>query len=114
MNTKYVLDTSTLVYDPCAYKQFPDSTVIIPIVVLNELDNLKKGSSEASRNARVAIRLLDEICERGDISTGVLLDDNIMLKVDANYIDLSDASYRGFGDSTYGDTHILACAYSHW
>lgn len=114
MNTKYVLDTSTLVYDPCAYKQFPDSTVIIPIAVLNELDNLKKGSSEASRNARVAIRLLDEICERGDIGTGVLLDDNIMLKVDTNYIDLSDVSYRGFGDPTYGDTHILACAYSHW
>lgn len=114
MNTTYVLDTSTLVYDPCAYKQFPDSTIIIPIAVLNELDNLKKGSSEASRNARVAIRLLDEICEQGDIGTGILLDNNVMLKVDTNYIDLTDVSYRGFGDPTYGDTHILACAYSHW
>jgi len=114
MNKKYILDTSTLVYDPCAYKQFPDSTVIIPIAVLNELDNLKKGSSEAARNARVSIRLLDEICERGDISTGILLDDNVMLKVDANYVDLSDISFRTFGDPTYGDTQILACAYSYW
>jgi PhoH-like ATPase len=110
----YILDTSTLVYDPCAYKQFPDSTVIIPIAVLNELDKLKKGSSEASRNARVAIRLLDEICAVGDISLGILLDDNVMLKVDANYIDLADISYRSFGDPTYGDTQILACAYVNW
>jgi PhoH-like ATPase len=114
MSRRYILDTSTLVYDPCAYKQFPDSTVIIPIIVLNELDKLKKGSSEAARNARVAIRLLDEVCERGDIGTGILLDDNIMLKVDTNYIDLTDISYRTFGDPTYGDTQILACAYSHW
>jgi len=114
MNTKYILDTSTLVYDPCAYKQFPDSTVILPITVLNELDKLKKGSSEAARNARVAIRLLDEICERGDISTGILLEDNVMLKVDVNYIDLGDIDFRTFGDPTYGDTQILACAYSNW
>jgi PhoH-like ATPase len=114
MSRRYILDTSTLVYDPCAYKQFPDSTVIIPITVLNELDKLKKGSSEAARNARVAIRLLDEICERGDVGIGILLDDNIMLKVDTNYIDLSDLSYRSFGDPTYGDTQILACAYANW
>jgi predicted ribonuclease YlaK len=114
MNKTYILDTSTLIYDPCAYKQFPDSTVIIPIAVLNELDKLKKGSSEPSRNARVAIRLLDEISLRGDISTGILLDDNVMLKVDTNYIDLSDFSYRSFGDPTYGDTQILACAYANW
>lgn len=113
MNTTYVLDTSTLVYDPVAYKQFPDSTVVIPIAVLNELDKLKKGSSESSRNARVAIRLLDEICELGDISTGIQLDDNILLKVDTTYIDLSSSAWSGFGDPTYGDTQILACAYQN-
>ena len=58
MRKIYVLDTSALIYDPCTYKQFPNSDVIIPIAVLNELDKLKKGSSEASRNARVAIQSL--------------------------------------------------------
>lgn len=114
MNTKYILDTSVLICNPSAYKRFPDSTVILPIFVLNELDKLKKGSSEASRNARVAIRLLDEISERGDISTGILLENNTMLKVDTNYIDLTDINYRTFGDPTYGDTQILACAYANW
>ena len=114
MRKNYLFDTSSLIYDPCAYKQFPGSDCILPIVILNELDKLKKGSSEASRNARVAIRLLDEISEKGDISTGILLDNDIMLKIDVNYINLDESIYDTFGDPTYGDTQILACAYAHW
>ena len=114
MRETYILDTSILVYDPYAYKQFPNSDVIIPIVVLNELDKLKKGSSEAGRNARVAIRFLDEICDKGDISLGILLEHDTMLRVDTNCINLTSASYENFGDPTYGDTQILACAYGHW
>jgi predicted ribonuclease YlaK/intein/homing endonuclease len=112
---QYILDTSALIYDPCVYKQFPNSEVIIPITVLNELDKLKNGSNEASKNARVAIRLLDEISESGNISTGILLENNIMLKVDANYIDLeANSAFNGFGDPECGDTQILACTYAHW
>lgn len=114
MRKTYVLDTSTLIYDPLAYKHFPNSDVVVPIAVLNELDKLKKGATEAGKNARVAIRLLDEISNKGDISLGVLLDDDIMLKVEANWIDLSESAYRGMGDPTYGDTQILACAQSLW
>jgi PhoH-like ATPase len=114
MRKTYVLDTSTLITDPVAYKSFPHSDVVIPIAVLNELDKLKKGASEAGKNARVAIRLLDEICDRGDISMGILLDDDIMLSIDATYIDCSQPPYLGFGDPNYGDTQILACLQSHW
>lgn len=114
MRKTYVLDTSTLIYDPCAYKSFPNSDVIVPIAVLNELDKLKKQSTEAGKNARVAIRLLDEISNRGDISMGILLDDDIMLRVDATYIDLTQSPYLGLGDPTYGDTQILACLQSNW
>lgn len=113
MRKNYILDTSSLVYDPVTYKQFPNSDVILPIAVLNELDKLKKGSTEAARNARVAIRLLDEISERGDISIGILLDNDIMLKVDVNSINLDESVYDTFGDPTYGDTQILACAYAY-
>jgi PhoH-like ATPase len=114
MRKIYVLDTSVLICNPSAYKQFPHSDVILPISVLNELDKLKKLSSEAGKNARVAIRLLDEISNLGDISTGILLDDDIMLSVDATYLDCSQSPYLGLGDPNYGDTQILACAYSHW
>lgn len=114
MRKTYVLDTSALIYDPCTYKQFPHSDVIVPIAVLNELDKLKKGSSEAAKNARVAIRMLDEISNKGDISTGILLDDDILVKVDATYLDCSVAPYTGLGDPTYGDTQILACTQFNW
>lgn len=114
MRKTYVFDTSTLIYDPVAYKSFTHSDIIIPIAVLNELDKLKKGANEASKNARVAIRLLDEIANKGDISIGILLDDDIMLSIDATYRDTTSHEYRGFGDPTYGDTHILACLYATW
>ena len=109
-----VLDTSVLIFDPAAFKHFPKSDICIPIAVLNELDNLKKLPNEAGKNARVAIRLLDEISNKGDISTGILLDDDILIRIDATYIDVTQSPYLGLGDPTYGDTQILACLQLNW
>jgi PhoH-like ATPase len=114
MYKTYVFDTSALICDPFAWRKYPNSVCILPIEVLNELDNLKKQSSEAGKNARVCIRAIDEISALGDIGTGVLLHDDVMLKVDASYYDLTNPAYHGFGDPTYGDTKILACTYTHW
>jgi PhoH-like ATPase len=112
MRRTYVLDTSSLIYDPVTWKQFPNSDIVIPIAVLNELDKLKKQSGEAGRNARVCIRMLDDISDQLDISTGIVLDDDILLKIDTTYRDMSD--FAGFGDPAYGDTQILACALATW
>lgn len=115
MRKTYVFDTSTLIYDPCAWKQFPQSDIIIPIAVLNELDKLKKQAGEAGRNARVCIRMLDDVSNMGDITTGVLVENDSILKIDATWRDLTGlVNYAGFGDPTYGDTQILACAYAIW
>lgn len=114
MRRIYILDTSALIFDPSVFKKFPNADVVIPIAVLNELDNLKKLPNEAGKNARVAIRLLDEISNKGDISTGILLDDDILLRIDATYIDTTLAPYLGLGDPTYGDTQILACLQLNW
>ena len=110
MRTTYILDTSVLIQDPYAYKSFPHSDIIIPIAVLNELDKLKKQSNEAGKNARVAIRTLDELSAKGDISTGVLTEEDVLIKIDATYYDLKGPEFAGFGDPSYGDTQILACA----
>lgn len=109
MRRIYVLDTSVLIYDPCAYKQFKNSDVCIPIAVLSELDKLKKQPGEVGKASRVCSRLIDEICNRGDISVGILLDDDILLKIDATYIDCN-SQFPGLGPDDYPDTHILACA----
>lgn len=112
MRKNYVFDTSTLIYDPSAWKQFPHCDVIIPIATLNELDKLKKQSGEAGRNARVCIRMLDEISELGDISTGIVLENDTLVKVDASFRD--EVQVVPFGDASYGDSHILACAHAIW
>jgi len=114
MRKTYVLDTSALIQDPGAYKHFSHSDVVIPIAVLTELDKLKKQLNEAGKNARVASRMIDEISNLGDISTGILLDNDALLKIDATYYDLGNPTFAGFGDPDYGDTQILACLYITW
>lgn len=114
MRKLYILDTSVLIDDPGAFKSYKDSEVIIPIAVINELDSKKHYLGESGKNARVCIKMLDEISSIGDINTGVLLDNETLIKVDVEYRKISDKSvYSGFGDPKYTDTHILACAYDY-
>jgi PhoH-like ATPase len=109
MRTTYILDTSVLLEDPEAFKTFKGSDVVIPIMVVNELDHKKTSTGEVGKNARVCIRALDSISANGNIGSGIKLDDDIMLRVDTNYRDLNSVKYCGLGDPTYGDTSILAC-----
>jgi len=108
MKKTYVLDTSTLIYDPLAFEKLCDSHIIIPIAVLMELDKLKRGIAESSRNARVAIKILDEISNRGNMSNNIPLENGNTISVDTQYF-----TELGFGDISYGDTQILCCAHNH-
>jgi PhoH-like ATPase len=57
----FVLDTNVLMHDPSAIFRFQENDIFVPMVVLEELDAAKKGSSEVARNARHASRLLDNL-----------------------------------------------------
>ena len=59
----YVLDTNVLMHDPTALFKFEEHDVYLPMQVIEELDNGKKGNSEASRNARQVSRFLNELVE---------------------------------------------------
>ncbi|OHE85312.1 MAG: phosphate starvation-inducible protein PhoH [Lysobacterales bacterium RIFOXYA1_FULL_69_10] len=59
----YVLDTNVLMHDPTALFKFEEHDVYLPMQVIEELDNGKKGTSEASRNARQVSRFLNELIE---------------------------------------------------
>ena len=61
----YVLDTNVLMHDPTALFKFEEHDVFLPMQVIEELDNGKKGTSEASRNARQVSRFLNELIEAG-------------------------------------------------
>ncbi|MBX7183450.1 MAG: PhoH family protein [Bacteroidia bacterium] len=55
----FVLDTSVIIYDHLAILQFAEHDVAIPITVLEELDNFKKGNDTKNFSAREFIRFID-------------------------------------------------------
>jgi PhoH-like ATPase len=59
----YVLDTNVLMHDPTALFKFEEHDVYLPMQVIEELDNAKKGLSEVSRNARQVSRFINELIE---------------------------------------------------
>ncbi|MFP5373659.1 MAG: PhoH family protein [Gammaproteobacteria bacterium] len=59
----YVLDTNVLMHDPTAMFKFEEHDVFLPMQVIEELDNGKKGTSEAARNARQVSRFINELVE---------------------------------------------------
>ena len=57
----FVLDTSVLLFDHNAIANFEDNDIVIPITVLEELDNFKLGNQTINFEARNVIRALDKI-----------------------------------------------------
>jgi PhoH-like ATPase len=62
----YALDTNVLLHDPTSLYRFEEHDVFIPMTVLEELDEKKKGASEVSRNGRQVSRFLNELIEQGN------------------------------------------------
>ena len=72
----YVLDTNVLMHDPTALFRFEEHGVFIPMIVLEELDAAKKGTSEVARNVRQASRFIDALLADSDhqrIQSGLTL-----------------------------------------
>lgn len=59
----YVLDTNVLLHDPLSLFKFEEHDVYLPMIVLEELDGHKKGTSEVARNARQISRTLDALAQ---------------------------------------------------
>lgn len=57
----FVLDTSVILHDHQVLSSFEEHDIAIPMTVLEELDQFKKGNSELNRNAREFIRVLDQL-----------------------------------------------------
>jgi PhoH-like ATPase len=77
----FVIDTNVLIHRPDAILSFRDSEIIVPMWVLEELDRLKTFSDERGRNARQAIRFLDESGRHGNLADGVRIENGSVLKV---------------------------------
>ena len=103
-----VLDTSVLLYDKESIHSFPGNDVILPLVVLDELDRKKESPGLLGENARYVNRYLDSLREKGSLQAGVLLDDEqqtIRVMIEKSPLDHEDHL-----DITKGDNLIIAAA----
>jgi PhoH-like ATPase len=106
----YILDTNVLIHDCRSMLSFENSLVGIPAVVLEELDRLKRESSDRGSSAREVIRFLDGLRTKGSLRTGVKLDNGSILQV------IFPACAHGSNDSelfltrAVGDNEILLTA----
>lgn len=74
MRKTFVLDTNVLIHDPESIFKFKENDVVIPMVVIEELDRLKKGYGEIAYSARHALKNIDSLRENGNIAAGVPLE----------------------------------------
>lgn len=85
MKKTYIIDTNVLIQAPYALNCFEDNNVVIPLVVVEELDGLKKAEGEKGRNARQAVRNLENYRNLGDLLEGVSLEQGGILRIEKNY-----------------------------
>ena len=67
----YVLDTNVLLHSPHALFAFSEHTIVIPEVVLEELDRFKSESNDRGANSREISRIIDQLRTRGNLVEGV-------------------------------------------
>jgi PhoH-like ATPase len=85
LTKRFLLDTNILLHDANCLEVFADNEVIIPISVLDELDQAKIRPDEAGRNARSIIRRLDELRSLGSLSGGARLPSGSLVRVELNH-----------------------------
>jgi len=72
----FILDTSVILHDHTSVNKFEENDVVIPITVLEELDNFKKGNETINFEAREFIRFLDKKSSEETLQDWVPINDN--------------------------------------
>lgn len=102
----FIVDTSVLLYDKCAIHSFPGNDVIIPLIVLDELDRFKDKPGLLGENARYVNRYLDDLRKSGSLHDGVTVSNDQTLRVDIEAHDVP----AGLDEAT-GDNKIIGAAF---
>lgn len=109
--TRMVLDTSVLISDPDCITAFPGADAVIPLVVVEELDQHKGRMDDVGRAARAVIRSIEElrVANDGDIRRPVRLPNGGTLRIETNGLHLNEIREHGL-DPTKNDNRILAAS----
>ena len=107
--TRMVLDTSVLISDPDSITAFPEADTVIPLVVVEELDQHKTRMDDVGRAARAVIRAIEDLrtANDGDIRQPVRLANGGTLRIETNGLHLNEIREHGL-DPTKNDNRILA------
>lgn len=81
----YVLDTNVLLQDPHSIFSFDDNEVVIPAVVLEEVDSKKRNMDEVGRNARQVSKLIDNLRQHGKLHEKIPLENGGHLRIELNH-----------------------------
>jgi PhoH-like ATPase len=111
MKKIFVLDTNVLLQDPNAVFAFEDNDIIIPAIVLEEIDSKKRLADEIGRNARFVSRLLDGFRAQGKLQEGVQLENGGTIKVELNH--RSFAKMQETFAEMSNDNRIIAVALNY-
>jgi PhoH-like ATPase len=105
----YVLDTNVLLADPHALHRFEEHHVVVPLVVIEELDRKKTLHDEIGRNARTALRLIEEVRERSGsgLREAEPIPSGGTLRIESNFVDVELPQYL---DPMMPDHRILSTA----
>jgi PhoH-like ATPase len=107
MSKIYILDTNVLLHDPRSLFAFQDNEVVIPLVVLDELDKKKVGGhDETAKHARMVIRSLDKMRLEGSLHEGVGTPSGGIIRVELNHRDQCPADL----DPNRVDNRIISVA----
>ncbi|MFN2363366.1 MAG: PhoH family protein [Halarsenatibacteraceae bacterium] len=80
----FLIDTNVLLMNPRAIYSFEDNDVIIPMAVLEEIDDQKNKSSDLGYNARETSRILESLRELGRLDEGVKLEEGGVVRIVIN------------------------------
>ena len=107
MRKNFILDTNVLLHDPRSIFSFDDNNVVIPIYVIEEIDQFKRDLSELGRNARQVSRYLDAFRAEGSLAEGVPLPGRRDARASASPTASCPVHWR---DGSSMDNRILAVA----
>lgn len=108
MKKFFIFDTNVLLHEPTSMFDFEDNTVVLPIVVIEELDTFKKREDQVGRSSRQVSNYLDELRQQGSLSEGVDLPSGGKLLIELQHLDLAPLP-EGFAQDK-ADNRILALA----
>jgi PhoH-like ATPase len=108
---RIILDTSALISDPDALFAFPGLDAVIPLVVIEELDQHKARMDDVGRSAREVIRTIEDLRVQngGDIRTAVPLPGGGTVRIETNGLHVHEIVEHGL-DPRRSDNRILAAA----